>query len=111
LREAGLVKITYIAHDGKRREIDAPVGLSMMKAALNEGVEGIVGECGGNCACGTCRVYVGEEWQAKLPPPKEGETEMVDYVGDGDPRVRLSCQIPVTEKLDGIEVLMPESQY
>jgi 2Fe-2S ferredoxin len=106
-----LVSITFIAHDGERHEIDAPHGLSMMKAALNAGVEGIVGECGGNCACGTCRVYVGEEWRAKLPAPKPGETEMVDYVGDADPAVRLSCQIPVTDEIDGIEVTMPESQY
>lgn len=106
-----MVKITFVDHSGERHEVDAPTGLSMMKSALNEGVEGIVGECGGNCACGTCRVYVSEEWRAKLEPAKDGETEMVEYVGDGDPRVRLCCQIPVTEELDGIEVLMPESQY
>jgi 2Fe-2S ferredoxin len=106
-----LVSITYVAHDGTRHEIDAPARESMMKAALNAGVEGIVGECGGNCACATCRVYVSEEWRAKLAPPRDEETEMIDYVGDGDPAVRLACQIPVTEAIDGIEVTMPESQY
>lgn len=106
-----MVKITYIEHNGERHTIDAPLGLSMMKAALNAGIEGIVGECGGNCACGTCRVYVSDEWRAKLPPANESEREMVEYVGDEKADVRLSCQIPVKEELDGIEVRMPESQY
>jgi len=106
-----LVKITYIEHSGKRHSIDAPLGLSMMKAALNAGVEGIVGECGGNCACGTCRVYVPDEWRDKLPPVGESEREMVAYVGDENANVRLSCQILAKEELDGIEVRMPESQY
>lgn len=106
-----MVKVTYIEHNGERRTIDAPPGLSMMKAAVNEGIEGIVAECGGNCACGTCRVYVGEEWRAKLAPPNDSETGMIDYSGDTDPGVRLSCQIPLTEELNGIEVTMPESQY
>lgn len=106
-----MVKITYIQHDGTRRTIDAPPGLSMMKAAVNQGIEAIVAECGGNCACGTCRIYVEEEWLGKLPPPQPSEIEMIEYTGDANPNVRLSCQIPVTEALDGIEVRMPESQY
>lgn len=106
-----MVKITYITHDGERYEIDAPPGMSMMKAALNAGVEGIVGECGGNCACGTCRIYVPEEWRDKLSPVEESEREMVEYVGDENAEVRLSCQIPVTEELEGIDVRMPDSQY
>ncbi|MEZ5735073.1 MAG: 2Fe-2S iron-sulfur cluster-binding protein [Novosphingobium sp.] len=106
-----MVKITYIEDSGERHTIDAPLGLSMMKAAVNEGIEGIVAECGGNCACGTCRVYVPEEWRDKLQPPQDTETEMIQYSEDENPGVRLSCQIPVTEELDGIEVRMPKSQY
>ncbi len=106
-----MVKITYIEHGGTRHTVDAPPGLSMMKAAVNEGIEGIVAECGGNCACGTCRVYIAESWRAKLQPPKDAEREMLEYAGDARPDVRLSCQIPVTDEIDGIEVQMPESQY
>ena len=106
-----MVKITYTEHNGAQHKVDAPTGLSMMKAATDEGIEAIVAECGGNCACGTCRVYISDEWRARLEPPQDAEREMVEYVGDGDPRVRLSCQIPVTEDLDGIEVVMPASQY
>jgi len=106
-----VIKITYIESSGTRHTIDAPAGESMMKAALNAGVEGIVGECGGNCACGTCRIYVPEEWLDRLPSIQGPEREMIDFAGDETAGVRLSCQIPVTDGLDGIEVHMPESQY
>lgn len=106
-----MVSITFIAHDGARHTIDAPEGQSIMKEALNAGIEGIVGECGGNCACGTCRVYVPEQWRGKLPPVQDTEREMVEYAGDETEGVRLSCQIPVKPELDGIELTMPESQY
>lgn len=106
-----MVQITFVADDGQRTTIDAPNGESVMKAALNAGIDGIVGECGGNCACATCRVYLSDEWLAKLAPPETSEKEMVDYVGDDAPNVRLSCQIPVSDKIDGIELQMPESQY
>ncbi|MCB2077203.1 MAG: 2Fe-2S iron-sulfur cluster binding domain-containing protein [Novosphingobium sp.] len=106
-----MVRITYVEHDGTRHEIDAPTGESMMKAAVNAGIEAIVAECGGNCACGTCRVYIAQEWREKLTPPQDTEREMIEYSEDSSPDVRLSCQIPVTEAIDGIEVTMPESQY
>jgi len=106
-----LVEITYVEQSGARHVVEAPVGLSMMKAAVNAGVEAIVAECGGNCACGTCRIYVPEEWRERLPEMKDTEREMLAYSGDESPGVRLSCQIPVTEDLAGLEVIMPESQY
>lgn len=105
-----MVKITFVEHDGSRTEVDARPGMSMMKNALAGDVAGVVAECGGNAACGTCRVYVPEDWRDKLPAMKDNEREMVDYVGDSTPGVRLSCQIKVTEDLDGLEVRLPEDQ-
>ncbi|KHK93175.1 2Fe-2S iron-sulfur cluster-binding protein [Novosphingobium malaysiense] len=105
-----MVKITYVEHDGERTTVDAQPGESMMKAAVSHGVAGIEAVCGGNCACGTCRIYVDDNWRAKLPSPGESESEMIDFCGDPDPRVRLSCQIAVSEDLDGMEVTLPESQ-
>jgi len=106
-----VVEITFVEQDGTRRTIDAPLGLSMMKAAVNAGIEAIVAECGGNCACGTCRIYVPEQWRERLPGMKDSEREMLDFTGDATPGVRLSCQIAVTEELAGLEVATPESQY
>ena len=106
-----MVKITYVEHNGDRLTVDAKPGESIMKAATNNGVAGIVAECGGNCACGTCRIYVDETWQARLPPPRDGEREMIEYSGDMHPGVRLSCQIPVKEELEGLVVQLPASQY
>jgi len=106
-----LVKITYIEDNGDSMTVEAEPGLSVMKAATNNGVPGIVAECGGNCACGTCRIYVDEAWSAKLAPPEESEQQMLEFSEDTHPGVRLSCQIPVTEELDGMEVRLPPSQY
>lgn len=106
-----MVKITYIEDNGERITVDARPGKSIMKAAVNNGVKGIVAECGGNCACGTCRIYVDEAWRDRLPEPQESEQGMVEYSGDAHGGVRLSCQIEVTAELDGIEVRLPASQY
>ena len=106
-----MVRITYIEHDGQAVTVAAPVGQSIMKAAANAGVAGIAADCGGNCACGTCRIYVPEEWRDRLPPSAATEREMVDYSGDHTPGVRLSCQIPVTEELDGLTVRLPRNQH
>ena len=77
-----MVKITYIEHSGEQVSVEAAPGLSIMKAAVNADVAGIVAECGGNAACGTCRIYVDDAWRAKLPPPRQSEQEMLDYTGD-----------------------------
>ena len=106
-----MVKITYIDHAGEARTIDADPGRSLMKNAVRNRVKGIVGECGGNTRCGTCRIYVADEWLAKMDAPRADELEMIDYVEDRTPGVRLSCQIEVSELLDGLQVRMPESQY
>ena len=105
-----MVKITYITHGGTEQQVDVPVGMSMMEAAIQNGVDGIEAVCGGNCYCGTCRIYVAEGWLEKLAPAEEQELDMIEASGEEDPSARLACQIPVTEALDGIRVTTPEFQ-
>ena len=104
-------KITYIAFDGTETVVDAKEGMSVMQTAVNNGVDGIVAECGGACSCATCHVHVEEEWFDKLPEAQNMEKEMLDFVMSPQPTSRLSCQIKVTAELDGLVVHTPESQY
>ena len=104
-------KITYIAFDGTETTVDAKEGMSVMQTAVNNGVDGIVAECGGACSCATCHVYVDEGWFDKLPEAMAMEKEMLDFVMSPEPTSRLSCQIKVTAELDGLVVKTPESQY
>jgi len=104
-------KIKYIAFDGEETEVDAGEGLSVMQAAVNNGVNGIVAECGGACSCATCHVHVEQEWFDKLPEAQDMEKEMLDFVTNPQATSRLSCQIKVTAELDGLVVHTPESQY
>ena len=104
-------KITYIAFDGTETTVDAKEGMSVMQTAVNNGVDGIVAECGGACSCATCHVYVDEGWFDKLPEAQAMEKEMLDFVMSPEPTSRLSCQIKVTGELDGLVVRTPESQY
>ena len=106
-----MVKITYIASNGEEHVLDAKVGQSVMETATRAGLAGIVAECGGACACATCRVYVDEAWRGRTGEPEELEQGMLEFSNDETPGVRLSCQIKVTEELDGLVVRMPESQY
>lgn len=106
-----MVKITYIEASGAAHVIDAKPRLSLMENAVKNNVPGIVAECGGACACATCRVYVPEAWRDKTGAPSETERGMIEYSEDPSPDIRLSCQITVTEELDGLIVHMPESQY
>lgn len=105
-----MVRVTYITHDGRRQEIDARPGLSLMENAIANGIEGIEAVCGGNAYCGTCRVYVAPEWQARLGERNDLEGPMLDTVGDDNPAARLSCQINVTQDMDGLVVSLPETQ-
>lgn len=103
--------ITYIEANGTEHVVDADVGLSVMQGAVRNDIPGIVAECGGSCACGTCRVYVDEAWLAKTGQASELEEATMDIREDPLPGKRLSCQIEVTEELDGLIVCMPKSQY
>jgi len=103
--------VTYISSSGNSRQIDVPTGMSVMQAALNHRVEGILGECGGNCMCATCHVYVDPSFLSRIPPAKENEKFMLSIAAEGpETNSRLSCQIKMSEELDGIIVRLPGKQ-
>lgn len=104
-------KITFIQHDGTRHEVDAVAGSSVMEAAVRNGVPGIEADCGGACACATCHVYVEEAWRDKLDEKATMEESMLDFAENVEAGSRLSCQIKVTDAMDGLVVRVPESQY
>jgi 2Fe-2S ferredoxin len=103
-------KITYIEHDGTTRTVEAETGESVMETALRHGVVGIVAECGGSCTCATCLVHVEESWADKIGTRSEEEEDQLDFAYDVRPNSRLSCQIKVTEALDGLLVRTPSYQ-
>jgi len=103
-------KIVFIEHDGKRREIDAPLGITLMEVARQRGVAGVVAQCGGACACATCHVYLDPAGLAKLPPPEDMEQGMLETAWEPQPNSRLSCQIHITPAIDGLEVTVPARQ-
>jgi 2Fe-2S ferredoxin len=106
-------KITYIEHSGREHSVEVPLGLSVMRGAVDNNIPGIDADCGGECACATCHVYVQEPWLALLGPPVAGsqEASMLSFAALAQPNSRLSCQIEVTEALDGLVVRMPEGQH
>jgi len=103
-------KISYIEHDGTERTVDAEVGATVMETAIRNSVPGIVAECGGACSCATCHVHVDEAWSEKVGPPSPMEEDMLDFAFDVRPTSRLSCQIKVTDELDGLIVRTPAQQ-
>ena len=104
-------KIKYIEHNGKAREVDVPVGWSVMEGAVKNLVPGIDADCGGACACATCHVYIDPAWTASLPPKADTEEAMLDFALVTSPNSRLSCQIRVTSDMDGLIVRLPVSQH
>ena len=104
-------KITYIEHSGKEHVIDAPVGQTVMEAAVKNAVPGIDADCGGACACATCHVYVDSAWVPKTGEAGSMEQSMLDFANDVEDASRLSCQIKITAELDGLVVRMPKSQH
>jgi ferredoxin, 2Fe-2S len=103
-------KVTYIEFNGTEHPIDVPVGLSVMQGAVNNNVPGIDADCGGECACGTCHVYIAPEWIARTGTPDAQETSMLSFAATLADNSRLSCQIKMTPGLDGLVLRMPESQ-
>ena len=103
-------KITYIEHNGKTHTIDVAKGLSVMEGAVQNNISGIDADCGGGMACATCHVYVKEEWFDKLPKKEDGEEDMLDMAYEPKKNSRLSCQLTVSEKLEGFVVQLPEKQ-
>ena len=106
-----MAKITYIEFNGTAHKIDVPSGLSVMEGAIKNMVPGIDADCGGACACATCHVYVDPEWTETVGGPSEMEQTMLDFAEDVEDNSRLSCQITVTDALDGLIVRLPKSQH
>lgn len=104
-------RIRFVLHDGTERTVESAVGTSVMQAAVDHFVPGIIGDCGGNCSCATCHGYVDEPFFAKLPPKSEDESIMLEGALSVEENSRLTCQIELTEELDGIVIRIPESQF
>ena len=105
-----MAKITYIEHQNIKHTIEVPSGLTVMEGALQNNIPGIDADCGGSMACATCHVYVHEKWFSKLKEKEEGEEDMLDMAYQPNKFSRLSCQIIVSEELDGLIVRMPLKQ-
>ncbi|MCW8842857.1 MAG: 2Fe-2S iron-sulfur cluster-binding protein [Rhodobacteraceae bacterium] len=106
-----MAKITYVEHNGTEHVVDVATGLTVMEGARDNNVPGIEADCGGACACSTCHVYVDAAWVEKIPGKDDMEEDMLDFAYEPDPvRSRLTCQIKVTDALDGLVVHMPERQ-
>jgi 2Fe-2S ferredoxin len=104
-------KVVYVSAAGDSREIDVPAGATVMAAALKNGIDGIVAECGGVCMCSTCHVFVDEKFFDRLPPAQDTEEAVLEIAAvERRPTSRLSCQIKVTDDLDGLVVRLPERQ-
>jgi 2Fe-2S ferredoxin len=106
-----MAKITYIEHDGTEHVVDVKPGLSVMEGAVKNNIPGIDADCGGACACATCHVYVQEPWRDKTGSQSAMEESMLDFAEEVHDNSRLSCQIKVTDALDGLVVRMPASQH
>ena len=105
-----MTKITIVAFDGQRHDIEARNGSTVMENAIENSVPGIEAECGGACACATCHVYVDEQFTANVGSPEAMEEDMLDFAYDVRPTSRLSCQIRVSDDLEGLVVRVPERQ-
>ena len=103
-------KITYIEDNGKSHTVDVQKGLTVMEGAIQNNIPGIDADCGGSMACATCHVYVKEEWLDKLPKKEDGEEDMLDMAFEPKKNSRLSCQLVVSDELDGLIVNIPSKQ-
>ena len=103
-------KITYKDKSGNSKTLEVEKGLTVMEGAIQNNIPGIDADCGGGMACATCHVYVEEKWLSKLPKAEEGEIDMIDMAFEPKKNSRLSCQLIVTDEMDGLEVTTPEKQ-
>ncbi len=102
--------VVFLDAGGGRREVAAPAGITLMEAARQQGIAGIVAQCGGACACATCHVYVDPQWLQRLDAPEDMELGMLETAWEPRPNSRLSCQIQLTAALDGLTVTVPQRQ-
>jgi ferredoxin, 2Fe-2S len=105
-----MAKITFIDFEGTSRSVEGEVGSTVMETAIQHGVPGIEAECGGACACSTCHVYIDDAWRETVGEPTPMEEDMLDFAYGVQPNSRLSCQIKVTEAMDGLVLRTPERQ-
>ena len=105
-----MAKITYVSHDNQTYTIDVQNGLTVMEGAVQNDIPGIDADCGGGMACATCHVYVKEEWLDKLPIKEDGEEDMLDVAYEPNKFSRLSCQLIISDELDGLTVSIPSKQ-
>jgi ferredoxin, 2Fe-2S len=112
-RRADMPKVIYIEFNGTEHQVEVPLGLSVMRGAVDNNVPGIDADCGGECACATCHVYVDPAWLGPTgePPPGSQEAVMLSFAAVAQPNSRLACQIKMTQALDGLLVRMPEGQH
>jgi 2Fe-2S ferredoxin len=104
-------KVTFTDYQGTSVEVEIAEGLTLMEGARNAGIDAIVADCGGACACATCHVYIDEDWQSKLEPRSEIEADMLEFAAaETDGSSRLSCQITITARHDGLHVRTPRTQ-
>ena len=103
-------KITYISSDDKTYTVNVDNGLTVMEGAVQNDIPGIDADCGGGMACATCHVYVKEDWLNRLPQKEDGEEDMLDMAFEPKQNSRLSCQLVVSDELDGLEVVIPSKQ-
>jgi 2Fe-2S ferredoxin len=108
--QINMPQIIFIEFNGNEHHVKAEIGQSVMQAASSNSVPGIIGECGGNCVCATCHVYVDEAWHSQAGEASEHELEMIEFAVDARTDSRLSCQIEMTEELDGLVVRVPKTQ-
>jgi ferredoxin, 2Fe-2S len=110
--ESFMALVTYIEHNGTEHKVEVANGDSVMQGAVNNAIEGIVGECGGGMACATCLCYVDPSWVAQVGEPSDMEQQMLEFSTHGDkPGSRLSCQITLNDRLNGLVVHLPASQF
>ncbi len=106
-----MAKITYIEHSGKEHIVDVASGMTVMEGARDNNIPGIEADCGGACACSTCHVYIDDTWVEKMPAKDAMEEDMLDFAWEPNAATsRLTCQLKVTDELDGLIVRMPEKQ-
>lgn len=106
-----MYRVTFIDADGQATELVAQQGQSVMSVAVANGIDQILAECGGSCACGTCHCYVDDAWTDRLSPPDDSEQGMIECLMNPTTRSRLSCQLKMSEALDGLVVHLPREQY
>lgn len=104
-------KIIYVTRDGQRHEVEVESGYSVMEGAVNNNIDGIIAECGGACACATCHSYVDPAWLSRLPEMDDMEDSMLDAAYERNENSRLTCQIEVSDALDGLVVHVGENEY